>query len=241
MDKPKPKPPLHNFDMPPPCLRWGCRRILQCSKVPSAAARFSGHRRFLAGELSRAEKAILGNFQLQPLAAPGGCRRRSDGGGDDGGIEAVREKLMLDLQKETDRIRAALLGKGCEKAPAPSPALLSQVDPPAAEKIEKRWNLRERREKVKIVGGRKADSLPARIEAPVSGKRRRGPELSVTLSRGEIEEDFMEMVGHRPPRRPKKRPKDVQKELDCLFPGLWLRKITPDLYKVDGDSETQKR
>ncbi|XP_009795808.1 uncharacterized protein LOC107820480 [Nicotiana tabacum] len=71
--------------------------------------------------------------------------------------------------------------------------------------------------------------------ASASGEKRQRVKFSVPLSRGEIEEDFMAMVGHRPPRRPKKRAKFVQKNLDTLFPGLWLTEITPDLYKVPED------
>ncbi|KAJ0094613.1 hypothetical protein Patl1_15053 [Pistacia atlantica] len=56
--------------------------------------------------------------------------------------------------------------------------------------------------------------------------------FAVNLTRKEIEEDFMELVGHRPPRRPKKRPRNVQKQLDNLFPGLWLTEVTVDSYKV---------
>lgn len=67
------------------------------------------------------------------------------------------------------------------------------------------------------------------------GEKRRRVKFSVPLSRTEIEEDFMTMIGHRPPRRPKKRAKLVQKNLDTLFPGLWLTEITADLYKVPDD------
>ncbi|CAI9785392.1 unnamed protein product [Fraxinus pennsylvanica] len=56
-------------------------------------------------------------------------------------------------------------------------------------------------------------------ESP-SGEKREIAKFSVPLLRREIEEDFMAMVGHKPPRRPKKRAKNVQKELDTLFPGL---------------------
>uniref|UniRef100_M1B5V9 DUF1639 family protein n=2 Tax=Solanum tuberosum TaxID=4113 RepID=M1B5V9_SOLTU len=68
-----------------------------------------------------------------------------------------------------------------------------------------------------------------------TGEKRKRTNFSVSLGRREIEEDFMAMVGHRPPRRPKKRAKMVQKNLDTLFPGLWLTEITPDLYKVPDD------
>nr|GMD21147.1 uncharacterized protein LOC109161160 isoform X1 [Ipomoea batatas] len=68
-----------------------------------------------------------------------------------------------------------------------------------------------------------------------SGEKRDRAKFSLALSRREIEEDFAAIIHHRPPRRPKKRAKYVQKNLDTLFPGLWLTEITPDLYKVPED------
>ncbi|ONK81722.1 uncharacterized protein A4U43_C01F32220 [Asparagus officinalis] len=66
-------------------------------------------------------------------------------------------------------------------------------------------------------------------------ERNRGErcKFSVALKREEIEEDFVKMKGSKPPRRPKKRAKYVQRQLDSLFPGLWLSEITADLYKID--------
>ena len=45
-------------------------------------------------------------------------------------------------------------------------------------------------------------------------KKRERPKFSVSLSREEVRDDFMAMVGTRPPRRPKKRARIVQKQLD---------------------------
>ncbi|KAL4585812.1 hypothetical protein LXL04_010438 [Taraxacum kok-saghyz] len=56
--------------------------------------------------------------------------------------------------------------------------------------------------------------------------------FSIPLSRGEIEEDIFLLTGSKPSRRPKKRPRAIQKQLDNLFPGLWLDSITADSYKV---------
>lgn len=66
------------------------------------------------------------------------------------------------------------------------------------------------------------------------GEIRKREKFSVALSKREIEEDFLAFTGHKPPRRPKKRAKIVQRQLDTLFPGLWLTEITPELYKVSG-------
>ncbi|KAJ6722576.1 hypothetical protein OIU74_007215 [Salix koriyanagi] len=56
--------------------------------------------------------------------------------------------------------------------------------------------------------------------------------FSIPLTKVEIEEDIYSLTGSKPARRPKKRAKHVQKNLDCLFPGMWLDSITPDCYKV---------
>ncbi|CAN1333484.1 hypothetical protein LINPERPRIM_LOCUS36059, partial [Linum perenne] len=57
--------------------------------------------------------------------------------------------------------------------------------------------------------------------------------LSVSLSRKEIETDFMAMLGRRPARRPRKRPRIVQKQIDALSVGFWLREVNLDTYKVE--------
>uniref|UniRef100_A0A5B7AJL7 Uncharacterized protein n=1 Tax=Davidia involucrata TaxID=16924 RepID=A0A5B7AJL7_DAVIN len=54
----------------------------------------------------------------------------------------------------------------------------------------------------------------------------------ISLSREEIEEDVYAMTGSKPARRPKKRPKNVQKQLDNVFPGLYLAGVTADYYRV---------
>ncbi|KAI7739967.1 hypothetical protein M8C21_004180 [Ambrosia artemisiifolia] len=63
------------------------------------------------------------------------------------------------------------------------------------------------------------------------------PKFCVPLSRREMEKDFEDMGERRLPRKPKKRPKIIQNQLDTLFPGLWLTEIHADLYRV---SETKK-
>ncbi|XP_021683291.2 uncharacterized protein LOC110666922 isoform X2 [Hevea brasiliensis] len=128
----------------------------------------------------------------------------------------------------------------------------------AEETITKTWNLRPRRAVIKASDGNggvpkicgavapetKAQE-PSRPEltrsrntndAKVAEKKEKEKEkklkLSIPLTKEEIEEDVYALTGSKPARRPKKRPKHVQKQLDCLFPGLWLSSITPDVYKV---------
>ncbi|XP_075507059.1 uncharacterized protein LOC142543590 [Primulina tabacum] len=68
--------------------------------------------------------------------------------------------------------------------------------------------------------------------AAICGEKLTREKFSVALSRKEIGEDFLAFTGHKPPRRPKKRAKILQRELNTLFPGLGLTEITADMYKV---------
>ncbi|KAA8520460.1 hypothetical protein F0562_014716 [Nyssa sinensis] len=121
----------------------------------------------------------------------------------------------------------------------------------------KTWNLRPRRPIRKqsnanggtsVVGGtllpeNKAQFPQATTNRPESIRLRSSPDanvvekekkqkFSIPLSRAEIEEDIFAMTGSKPARRPKKRARTLQKQLDNLLPGFWLVSITPDSYKV---------
>ncbi|CAH9093078.1 unnamed protein product [Cuscuta epithymum] len=71
----------------------------------------------------------------------------------------------------------------------------------------------------------------AELNSPEKKKEKKR-RFSIALSKEEIEEDIFALTGMKPAKRPKKRTKSVQKQLDTLFPGLWLASITPDSYKV---------
>lgn len=108
----------------------------------------------------------------------------------------------------------------------------------------KTWNLRPRRAGKKAInadskGTIKIQESRTRVRTDVIGnsssvgeKKEKKQKFSVSLSREEIEEDFLIMTGSKPLRKPKKRTKTVQKQLDSVFPGLWLSSVTPDCYKV---------
>lgn len=211
--------PLHNF-MLPSYLKWGNQRHLRCTKLPTAGDRRSP----------------------PPNATPPFLA--------DAGIDAVREKLMLDLKTEADRMKHAILGAGdnhlhIHHAP-------EEDSPPPPHAGPRTWNLRTRRAPVGDRGVRIDERRsPLRTSAAAAGKSpklRGSPEkeehpvkFSPTLSKKELEEDFMKMVGHRPPRRPKRRPRNVQKQLDTLYPGQWLSEVSADCYKVPDDAQTGKR
>lgn len=84
------------------------------------------------------------------------------------------------------------------KFPPPSSDKASAVtdEPEALQADERRWNLRSAR------------SCAAR------SFRMERPRFSVALSTDEIEEDIYSVTGSRPRRRPKKRPRVVQKQID---------------------------
>ncbi|KMT11768.1 hypothetical protein BVRB_5g104720 [Beta vulgaris subsp. vulgaris] len=62
-------------------------------------------------------------------------------------------------------------------------------------------------------------------------EKREKKKFWIALSRDEIEEDIYSMTGHKPSRRPKKRPKIVQKQVENVFPGFWLVGVTPEAYR----------
>uniref|UniRef100_J3M9H1 Uncharacterized protein n=2 Tax=Oryza brachyantha TaxID=4533 RepID=J3M9H1_ORYBR len=64
---------------------------------------------------------------------------------------------------------------------------------------------------------------------PVVAKKRG---FSIALTREEIVADFIAIRGTPPPRRPKKRPRAVQNEIDSFFPGLSLADVKLDSYKI---------
>ncbi|XP_059308742.1 uncharacterized protein LOC132059915 [Lycium ferocissimum] len=204
--------PLHNFTLPYG-LKWGNQRHLRCAKVESN------------DEISAIHRESIGRR---------GSKLRSPENQDSGEeIGAVREKLMFDLLTEADKMKNTIFKEAKNET-----TLTGAVD------LSRPWNLRTRRAACKepngyvIVAGESAgdSSVAGKVAGDSSaGEKRERVKFSVPLSRKEMEEDFMAMVGHRPPRRPKKRAKLVQKNLDTLFPGLWLTEITPDLYKVPDD------
>ncbi|KAF5735694.1 hypothetical protein HS088_TW15G01209 [Tripterygium wilfordii] len=67
------------------------------------------------------------------------------------------------------------------------------------------------------------------------------PKLFITLSSKEKEEDFMAMKGCKPPQRPKKRTKLVQRSLLLVSPGAWLTDLCQERYEVRMKKTSKKR
>lgn len=230
--------PLHNFTLP--CgLKWGNQKFMRCVKVDSDVE-------------MRSE--LIGRRREMGVVERHRPKFRSVNGYSGDGIEAVREKLMFDLQTETDKMKNAILRDGLDvSSPAPAPVTTVDVvsDGAAVADLSRPWNLRTRRAACNELNGsiagagaggsKETNVLPPlkpennkssrlRSEFPggaiagasCSGEKRQKVKFSVSLSRREIDEDFMAIVGHRPPRRHKKRAKLVQKNLDVslVFPLL---------------------
>ncbi|KAB1225088.1 hypothetical protein CJ030_MR1G005383 [Morella rubra] len=131
---------------------------------------------------------------------------------------------------------------GAADAPDEDSSVAVEVEEPAS----KTWNLRPRkpapRPNANGVGGLPAQETKSQPVRPADSSRTRNgtdtkipekrPKLSIALSRNEIEQDIIALTGSKPSRRPKKRVKNIQKQLDNVFPGLWLGSITPEAYRV---------
>ncbi|XP_044502930.1 uncharacterized protein LOC123223685 [Mangifera indica] len=127
----------------------------------------------------------------------------------------------------------------------------------AEEPVPKTWNLRPRKVIAKVsnndaIGGgavpdnkaqpssrpeltRNRNILTTETKVPEKKEKEKEKKqkFSISLSKEEIENDFLILTGSKPARRPKKRAKNVQNQLDFAFPGLWLASITPDSYRVN--------
>ncbi|CAA6665324.1 unnamed protein product [Spirodela intermedia] len=203
--------------------------------------------------------AGVGNGAAPPSSSPllSGRGHHSEAAGDDR-LERIRAKLMDHLREAAGRIElppavpppparrepppeasAAEEKDAARKSPLPvatSSVLSDQVPGTAAAAVEELpWSLRTRRSTTGDAppapkpATRQRNGGPERREA---APRRRRPRFSVPLSKEEIDEDLYAFTGRRTPRRPKKRPRAVQKQLDMVFPGLWLSEVTAETYLV---------
>ncbi|XP_062206637.1 uncharacterized protein LOC133908574 isoform X1 [Phragmites australis] len=67
------------------------------------------------------------------------------------------------------------------------------------------------------------------------------PNVTIALTNKEKEEDFLVFKGSRPPHRPKKRVKAIQKTINLVCPGTWLCDLTLERYEVREKKASKKR
>ncbi|XP_039030038.1 uncharacterized protein LOC120164368 [Hibiscus syriacus] len=106
--------------------------------------------------------------------------------------------------------------------------------------VQRPWNLRSRKLVVETSAAEKMSKTAAPKSMRLRGLTENGGvavkkekrKFWIALSKEEIEEDIFVITGSRPARRPKKRSKNIQKQLDNVFPGLWLVGTTADAYRI---------
>lgn len=214
---------------------------------------------------SRSPPRKFGNYDIRRFKPP-----RERFGGVEEGIDEVREKIMLDLKTAANEMKDKILRKEVSdddseieeerylqsQSQSPLRAVVAAVEEAPAEPEVRPWNLRTRRAAIGGGGNSVLGKVSINNCSPLRNDSAKSPRLrgdkrdrkekerakfSVPLSKKEIEEDFMVMLCQRPARRPKKRPRIVQKQMDALFPGLWLAEVTVDTYKVPELPESGKR
>ncbi|KAJ6791991.1 uncharacterized protein M6B38_242580 [Iris pallida] len=220
---------LHNFSSFPILKTWGHRKVLRCLNVNRN------------GETIRSSSPSPLPTPPLPADSPSSSPERSspirskeEADDDDDSLERLRDKLLVHYQEVVDHMN--LVGQ--------SPAKMLPEPPPASP-----WNLRTRRAAPARDPSLSPSRPPPRTRPPAEAagghartvrlrsdaaerKDQPRPRFSISLSAREIDEDIYAVTGSRARRRPRKRPRAVQKQLDMLFPGAWLTEITADTYKV---------
>ena len=217
MEPERSKPPLHNFSLP--CLKWGTQRLLRCVNTNNPSP---------PNPNSSKLDSTQHHSNLKNHEPINDVRQRM------GDLKVAAEKLQVSIFENNEGGADAIVngvvvvgggggGGNCAIRP---------------------WNLRTRRAACKApppsprmpvmpkdegirffdVGG----SSPKKKMVMVNEKVK----FSVSLSKEEVEQDFWAFVGSRPPRRPRKRPRIVQRQLNTLLPGMWLAEVTAESYKV---------
>uniref|UniRef100_A0A5B6ZD96 DUF1639 family protein n=1 Tax=Davidia involucrata TaxID=16924 RepID=A0A5B6ZD96_DAVIN len=254
---------LHNFTLPR--LKWGNQRFLRCMKVNANGEVTADRRSSAASEpesdgfsrnrdgievFKRRSSIAMESLKKSPLKPIGGDSVRTSNKDQDN-----KAKVSILNEKENEESNSARpwnlrTRRAACKAPNESGggggggmganlrseelqrnncnSSLLRPESPMAMAMAKSSRLR---------GLAAAATMTQSVEKRENSQRAK---FSISLSREEVESDFLAMVGTRPPRRPKKRPKIVQKQLDLIFPGLWLTEITPDTYKVPDFPESGK-
>ncbi|GMH26653.1 hypothetical protein Nepgr_028496 [Nepenthes gracilis] len=161
-------------------------------------------------------------------------------------MDKDRERVKESCYEVDDECRAKVAA--AERDSNAAEVETAEANPETDGPAQKPWNLRPRRSTIKppveIGGGPSKNgefheqmekfpkSMRLRGFGESSGNEKREKRrFLMSLSREEIEEDIYSLTGSKPARRPRKRAKNVQKELDKVFPGLWLVGLSPDAYR----------
>ncbi|KAK6119305.1 hypothetical protein DH2020_046953 [Rehmannia glutinosa] len=110
-----------------------------------------------------------------------------------------------------------------------------KVEGAASNERVHRWNLRDRNSIQLSKAVREKDKQPMTTGESCKGKIEKQeedlpklPNFSLELKIDEIKEDLFAVTGKLPSRKVNKRQKNVQKQIDLIFPGGYLETITVD-------------
>ncbi|KAL8480845.1 hypothetical protein ACS0TY_026830 [Phlomoides rotata] len=195
-------------------LQWGNRKRLRCVKVKDSS-----------------------------------LNGKSDGGGASGGV--VKKKItsrVVDNNNSNNVINCSKDGRALSPAPSPlrpqrelgvsrsiandSRKVSTSLSP---EKEDRYYTTRG--------SGGFDDSSKALLFSNPKEENRKPvwPKLLIALSSKEKEEDFMAMKGCKPPQRPKKRAKLIQRTILLVSPGAWLTDLCQERYEVREKKTTKKK
>ncbi|RWW14109.1 hypothetical protein GW17_00022144 [Ensete ventricosum] len=195
---------LHKFSFPV-FKTWGKQRILRCMSVDGKGEAVGG--------------------------GSAGARPSEVDGEDDEGIEEVREKLLVHVREAADRMKLVVpplppsprVAKTVTEADRQAEEDADAEPEPSSSPASRPWKLRTRRRGSRAPSAFEpqtsacpeaaAEKRPVRLRSG-STERRERPKFSITLTREEIDEDIYAVTGHRARRRPRKRHRVVQKQLD---------------------------
>ncbi|KAJ4893930.1 hypothetical protein Rs2_20724 [Raphanus sativus] len=187
-----------------PYLRWGQQRFLRCVKLPSSSS-----------SSPSPDRAIHGS----PAPLPGGesaqQQPKVSALGNNGGVDAAAARPW---NLRTRRAACNEPGGGGDETTTTTRIITTTTTTHETGVVVKR-------------GGSGSSNQEGGGGDPSSQQKQ--VKFCVALLREEIEEDFTALIGKKPPRRPKKRPRLVQKQMNTLFPGLWLaEEVTIGSYDV---------
>lgn len=179
---------------------------------------------------------------------------------------AFTSKSIRQHRKHREVVESTEMGEDAQvEAVAPPPAKLKKqaaseekagneaaADEEEEEAAAKRpWNLRPRKSEAAVTVTVEKQPEIAAVAAPKSMRLRGIAENGggaaekekrrfwIALSKDEINEDIYAMTESMPNRRPRKRPRNIQKQLDSIFPGLWLVGASADDLRI-ADSPVKK-
>ncbi|KAF0926287.1 hypothetical protein E2562_022108 [Oryza meyeriana var. granulata] len=176
------------------------------------------------------DPGLFGSFDLP---AAWGCRRPMAFFRDLDALGGSEPNSAAAVEPKRNASRSPPKGGDAQHAPVAAAAA-------AQEAPRKHWNLRDRK------GGRDSaeDAQQNRkiwnMDAGGfggggggDGGARASRGFSVELTRQEIDADFFAITGRKAPRKPAKRPRNVQRRIDTICPGNSLWEVSRDRYKVN--------